>query len=440
MKKSNVLVLLSIVVLSVLLLSACAAPATPAEAPVEEPSAEEPAAEEPMSSEITVWSRYDIDDPEDSNGATLKQYFADLEADSGVKVNYEQIAWDQLSTKLALAVQSGGDVPDIVESGSQHIPPLIDAGALMPLDDLLKGESWAADLTDGDKKACVMEDERYCVATNVRGGMTYYQADKFSAGSPSTPEEWEAACESLKADELYANSFFAGRSYGAIEIAWWPLIKSNGGSIFDTEGKPAWASEDVAEVAKWAQAMFANECFPEVAVTGDFSDPEIVWMDGNSAAFGGGSWSAIFVPGLLDSVNAGDVDMTGGISFGGGDPYVFMVSEGWVIPKGAENPKGAVAFLNGFMQPDFLAKWSEAQYGIPTTNAAYAQGQIQDSPFYENVDEILGSQGAYMQGSPFYVESLDVLAVTWQELLLDPSLDPLTELQKAADEVLGRYW
>ena len=450
MKKLHILMLFSIVVLSVMLVSACATPAAPAETPAQEPAAEEPvaeepapeepAAEQPMPSEITVWSRYDINDPEDSNGATLKQFITDLEADSGTKVNYEQIAWDQLSTKLALAVQSGGDVPDIVESGSQHIPPLIDAGALMVMNDLLKDQSWAADLTDGDKKACIIEGDRYCVANNVRGGMTYYQVDKYPDGSPKTPEEWQAVCEGLKADGVYANSFFAGRSYGAIEVSWWPLIKSNGGNIFDAEGKPAWATEEVAEVAKWGQEMFESECFPAVAVTGDFSDPEIVWMDGKSAAFGGGSWSAVFVPGLLDSVNAGDVGMAGGTSFGGGDPHVFMVSEGWVIPKGAKNPEGATSFLNAFMQPEFLAKWSEAQYGIPTTNAAYAQGQIQDSPFYENVDEILGSQGAYMQGSPFYVESLDVLAVTWQELLLDPSLDPMTELQKAADEVLGRYW
>ena len=426
-----------------LFVAACAAPAPAPAAP--QPAAEEPVpAEEPAEAaapgEITVWSRYDIESADDANGATLKQFFADLETKTGVKVNYEQIAWDQLSTKLALAVQSGGDVPDIVESGSQHIPPLLDAGAITALDELLADETWAADLTDGDKKACVIEGDRYCVATNVRGGMTYFQAEKFADGAPSTPEDWEAACEQLKADGIYANSFFAGRSYGAIEIAWWPSIKSNGGAIFDAEGKPAWATEEVAEVARWGQQMFANECFPQVAVTGDFSDPEIVWTDGDSAAFGGGSWSAIFVGGLLDQVNAGEVDMTGGISFGGGDPYVFMVSEGWVVPAGAQNPEGAVTFLREFMQPEFLAKWSEAQYGIPTTKAAYAQGQFQGSPFYANVDNILSTQGAYMQGSPYYVESLDTLATTWQELLLNPDQDPLPALQKAADEVLGRYW
>lgn len=427
MNKLRLTFLVGCILILALLLTACAGVAAPGA---------QPAA---AANEITVWSRYDLEDPADANGAVLKQFIADLEANEGVKVNYEQVAWDQLSTKLALAVQSGGDVPDVVESGSQHIQALLDAGALTPLDDLLKDESWAADLSDGDKKACVIDDVRYCVASNVRGGMTYYKASEFPDGFPQSPEAMQAVCETLKTNDLYTNSFFAGRSYGAIEIAWWPLIKSNGGSIFDAEGKPAWASEEVAAVAKWGQAMFQNGCFPEIAVTGDFSDPEIVWTDGKSAAFGGGSWSAIFVGGLMDSVNAGDVAMTGGLPFNG-DPHVFMVSEGWIVPTGAKNPTGAVSFLRAFMQPEFLATWSEAQYGIPTTNAAYAQGKFEGTPFYQNVDEILATQGAYMQASPYYVESLDILATTWQELLLNPDREPLPALQQAADEVLGRYW
>ena len=45
-----------------------------------------------------------------------------------------------------------------------------------------------------------------------------------------------------------------------------------------------------------------------------------------------------------------------------------------------------------------------------------------------------------MQQSPFYVESLDILAIAWQELLLDPELDAAAHLQEAQDEVLARYW
>ena len=45
-----------------------------------------------------------------------------------------------------------------------------------------------------------------------------------------------------------------------------------------------------------------------------------------------------------------------------------------------------------------------------------------------------------MQRSPYYLESLDALAVAWQELLLDPALDAQTHLQAAQDLILQSYW
>ncbi|KAA3665012.1 MAG: extracellular solute-binding protein [Chloroflexi bacterium] len=394
---------------------------------------------EEESGEIVIWSRYDLSDTENSNSVALNERIKVFEAETGITVVYEQIAWDQLSPKLALAVQSGGNVPDVVEIGSQHVPALMDAGALMGLNDLLADEAWVGELTEGDNLACVIDGERRCVAHNVRGGMTYYRMDQFPDGFPATQDAaLEMAAQKKEAD-LYFNTFYAGRSYAAIEIAWWPHIHSNGGNIFDAEGKPVWSTPEVVEVVEWSRKLYTQGYLPEVAVTGDFADAESVWLDDASAAFGGGSWSAIFVPGLQDAVDAGKVGVTGGLSFNGGDPYVFLVSEGWAVPNGANNPTGARAWLRGYMEPSFLASWAEAQYGIPTTSAAYEAGQF-DSAFYSQVDEILGTQGLYMQQSPYYVESLDSLAIAWQELLLDPELDAAAHLQEAQDEVLARYW
>jgi len=431
MKRLRLHTTLTLVILMGLFLVACGGQSTPGDeaAPV--------AATE--SGELVIWSQYDLSNSEDRNSVAMNQRIKDFEAETGIKVVFEQIAWDQLSSKLALAVQAGGKVPDVVEVGSQHVPALISAGALAPLDDLMVGENWVNELTDGDRLACVIDGVRRCVAHNVRGGITYYKADQFPNGYPETAEAWLQEAARLKADGQYMSTFFAGRSYGAIEVAWWPFIRSNGGAIFDAEGKPAWATAEVAEVVEWAREMLANEHFPPVIVTGDFADAETAWMNGTSATFRGGSWSAIFVPGLQDAVDAGEVNVTGGVRFGGGNPYVFLVSEGWAIPTRAANPGAARAWLRGFMQPEFLAAWSEAQFGIPTTEAAYAAGQF-DSAFYRQVDEILGAQGSYMQQSPYYVESLDALAIAWQELLLNPGMDVLPRLQRAQDDVLARYW
>lgn len=448
MKKVRLFHFVTLIALFTLILAACggtppaaeeeAAPAASEEEMVDEPAEEEEMADE-ESGEIVIWSRYDLSDTENGNSVALNDRITAFEEETGITVVYEQIAWDQLSTKLALAVQSGGDVPDIVEIGSQHVPSLLDAGALMALDDLLADEAWVDELTDGDNLACVIDGERRCVAHNVRGGLTYYDMAKFPDGFPETNDAWLEEAARIKDEGQYFSTFFAGRNYAAIEIAWWPYIFSNGGSIFDEEGRPVWASDEVVEVVEWSREMVSNEYLPEIVVTGDFADSEAPWIDGSSATFRGGSWSAIFVPGLQDSVDAGETGVAGGVSFNGGDPYVFLVSEGWAVPTGAENPAGARAWLRGYMEPGFLAGWAEAQFGIPTTRAAYEAGQF-DSAFYSQVDEVLSSQGLYMQQSPFYVESLDALAIAWQELLLDPELDAMTHLQEAQDEVLARNW
>ena len=448
MKKARLILFVLLIALLNFALVACGGSedtsTTDDAAPAAEEAADEAAVEEEEmadeeSGEIVIWSRYDLSDTEDGNSVALNARIEAFEAETSVTVVYEQIAWDQLGTKLALAVQSGGDVPDIVEIGSQHVPALMDAGALMGLNDLLADEAWIGELTDGDKLACIIDGERRCVAHNVRGGMTYYRIDEYPDGFPATNDSWLTEAARVKEEGQYFDTFFAGRNYGAIEIAWWPYIFSNGGNIFDTEGKPVWATPEVVEVAEFSRTLYNEGYLPEVVATGSFSDAETVWMDGASTAFGGGSWSAIFVPGLRDSVDAGEVGVTGGISFNGGDPHVFLVSEGWAVPNGAANPTGARAWLRGYMEPEFLAQWAEAQFGIPTTKAAYDAGQF-DSTFYSRVDEILSTQGLYMQQSPFYVESLDILAIAWQELLLDPELDAAEHLQEAQDEVLARYW
>jgi ABC-type glycerol-3-phosphate transport system substrate-binding protein len=460
--------IVSLVALLSLLLAACGGQSAPAEEPAAEeaaPAQEEAAEEETMEEEameeeaapaeesvtteeevmaeeggtITIWSRYDLTDTENQNSVALNQRIEDFQNETGIEVIHEQIAWDQLSPKLALAVQSGGDVPDVVEAGSQHIPSLLDAGALMPMDDLLKDEPWVGELTDGDKLACVVNGERVCIAHNVRGSMMFYRNADFPDGFPQTNEEWLTEAARVKESGQYFTTFFAGRSYAAIELAWGPYIYSNGGRIFDDEGKPVWATEEVVEVVEFARALVNNEYIPAVTVTGEFSDAEAPWNNNETASLRGGSWSAMFVPGLRDSVDAGETGMTGGVSFNGGDPHVFMVSEGWVVPKGAQNPEGARAWLTGFMQPEFLAQWSESQFGIPTTEAAYQAGQF-DSGFYSEVDRILGEQGRYMEQSPFYVESLDALAIAFQEMLLDPEIDAMERLTEAQEEVLNRYW
>jgi ABC-type glycerol-3-phosphate transport system substrate-binding protein len=385
---------------------------------------------------MTLWTILDVTNPDEPRGVLLKGFVEDFTAQTGITVQIEQVAWNQISTRLAVAVQEGGDVPDLVETGSQQMPALLSAGAIAPLDDLLAGQGWLADLNQQDADACLVDSVRYCVAHTVRGSMNYYRAADFPEGYPATPEAVLAYAGSLPAGRTYLTTFYAGRSFSAIERTWWPLIASNGGSIFDAEGKPEWATPEVAEVVEYGRALLAAGLIPEVSVTGDFPDSEVAWIESQAAGFGGGTWSGLFIPGLRDSVESGDVLLTPSVDFGGG-PKVQLNAEAWVIPAGAPNAANAAAYLSAFMTAERISRWSELYYGIPTLRGASFPS---DSPYFEQVNTILSADGIYMQRSPYYLESLDALAVAWQELLLDPALDSLVHLQAAQDAILEAYW
>jgi len=387
---------------------------------------------------ITMWASYDLTDEENPTSVTLNQAIATFESTTGIEVNYEQVSWDQLATKLAVQAQSGGDMPDVVETSSQHVLALINAGALMDISGMVGDAPWIDEINPSEAQACVIDGARYCVAADIRGGAWYYNTADFPEGWPTTPDGWLEEGERLAAEDMYVSTFFAGRHYGAAELTWGPWFYSNGGSIFDAEGKPDWASDENVEVVEWARELLANEYVPETCFTGDFTAGETPWVDGNAASVRGGSWSYLFIPGLQDKIENDEADLGMAPNFGEGN-IVFLVGEGWAIADGAANPEGAMAWINFFMNPQILAQWASQHYGIPTIDAAFQSGEF-SGEFYQATAENLAENGVFIEPSEFYVESLTKLAETLQELMLDPEMDIMTALQDAQDEILNRYW
>ena len=388
---------------------------------------------------IVMWASYDLTDTANPPSITLAQAIETFTATTGIEVQYEQVPWDQLAKKLALQAQAGGEMPDIVEASSQHIPSLVSAGALMDIADLVKDAPWVNQLNQSETQSCVVDGARYCVAADVRGGAWYFNTASFPEGVPATVDAWLTEGERLKGEGTYLSTFYAGKEYGSVELTWAPWIYSNGGSIFDEEGKPDWASDATVEVVEWARQLLSNGYIPETCFTGDFTAGETPWVDGSAASVRGGSWSFLFIPGLQDKINAGETVLGVSPAFSTGKSYVFLVGEGWGIPEGAANPEGAVSFLNFFMNPQMLAQWASQHYGIPTIESAFAASAF-DNDFYRATFKNLSENGIFIEASPYYVESLTTLAITMQELMLDPALDPMQKLQEAQDEIINKYW
>lgn len=416
-----------------------------ATAPVEEgvPADESGAADGPPAplpdAPLLIWGEQDLTNTADPPSVLMNEQIAAFEEETGIAVQYEQVAWDQLVPKLALAVTSGGAVPDLMETSSQHIPALLDAGALMPLDDLLTDYAWLAELNEAEEQACIYDGQRYCVSSLLRSSITYYRTAAFPDGFPTTSEAFRAMASELKADDRYIATFFSNKEYAMVEVTWGQWFYSNGGNIFDAEGRPAWVSPEVIEVLEFGREMFANDYFPTLTLTGDFAAAEAPWLAGEAASLRGGTWSPLFLPGLDEEIASGEVGIAGGLSFNGNDPSIFLVAEGWIVPTGAANPGAAALWIDAFMQPELLADWGGAKVGVPTLDAALELGQF-DDPFFAEASTLMAAQGRFMEQSPYYLESLNALAVAIQELMLDPEQDIEARLREAQNDVLERYW
>ena len=97
MKKLHLFLFVMLLALG-LALVACGGGETPASEEAA-PAEEEPVAEEEVeeeTGEIVIWSRYDLTDTEDSNAVALNARIEAFEAETGITVVYEQIAWESI--------------------------------------------------------------------------------------------------------------------------------------------------------------------------------------------------------------------------------------------------------------------------------------------------------------------------------------------------------
>lgn len=393
---------------------------------------------------IVVWGTWDMEDQASGMAAgavALQEMIASYEAATGTSVVYEHVPFDQLFTKVSLAVQSGGEVPDVVEAASQEVFSRPDV--FQDVTALLADAAFVPQVGESERTSCVRDGVRRCVAVNIGSTAWYYRpADLGDLAWPTTDAEWLSVGEQLHAEGLYVASFYAGRDAAGVEQTWAPAIVSAGGEIFDAEGQPAWANEATVRVLDWMRELLARGYVPETNFTGDFAAGEQPFVDGAAVGLRGGSWSAQFVPPLSEGLPVGDVVVGAAPSIDGGPGHVTLYGQGWAVPEGAANPAGAAAFLEHLMTPENQATWAAAAFRIPTNalafeDEAFAEVYTANEAFYRAVQEQADAVGITMPTSPCYTEGLTRLGETLQELILNPGADAMAALSAAQDEVAG---
>jgi multiple sugar transport system substrate-binding protein len=404
---------------------------------------------------LSIWTKFNDQNPQVNTDRWIASTIEAYATATGVTLENTFLPFDQINSRLNVAVQAGGDVPAISYVDSQNVGFFFNNGTLMDLTDYVTNAPWFADVDPQALAACTTPDGQIlCVPSTATSFFMYYWTDLYPEGFPATSDEVLAAGEALAADGHFAVTF-KGSEAISVERVYYGLIKSAGGEIANAEGQAIWANEEVAAVAEYIRALYQNGYAPEVilAPAFEFEEP---FKAGEAGGFYAGSFSYVYLtpmtapsgevfeeeitgefdPNALaigDAFDAGELAFAPPVTMPGGTPSSLVVASAWGIPNGSPDVEGAMAFIDYQMQTDINAEFAFAYGALPTLlsaleNEAFATGYWQTIQQY---------QSEYAVAAPTFADydlGMLLLSQAFVNIITDPNADIMAELQAAQDE------
>ncbi len=398
--------------------------------------------------EITIWTKYNSENPENNRDKWMKNTIDVYLEETGNSINNIFVPYDQINSKLNVAVSAGAEVPDLSYIDSQQQAFYISNATLMDITKLVKGSTWYDEISPRALGACTAPDGTVlAVPLNIGTRVSYVWSEAWPNGFPSTVSGFLTEAERLKGEGLYAMSFKASEKYGT-EGLYYGLVKSFGGSYGDAEGKAAWANPETVKVLEFLRTLFAEGYVPEIDLAPGF-DNERPFVQGDAVSFAGISWSYVYMNPLTapdgtiidkgsnsiaTAVEMGKMDVAPYLAADGGEPVAALTSSALAIPEGAENIDGAHAFIDWLMNPSRNAECAEAFGGLPSIISAQSDARFQ-TPYWKKVAEITEKYGTAYPSLVDYDKALTKLAQTFEEILSNPELDIMESLRTAQQEI-----
>ena len=427
-KKSLFMALIFVLLLS---LGACAPAveeAAPEAAPVEEaaPAEEAPAEEAPVEEapaevlDFVTWYQYDEtnEDP-DSNEKVGNAYLRDTmpqfnEAYAGQWnwVNTPK-AYDKMAAELVAAVQASGEVPDLYEMNSDQLNAFYRNGTLQDMSEWAKAQSWYGDMDASALTACTGPDGGlYCIPISQRPQIVYAWAAHFPDGYPATPEEFLAQAEALKAEGIYAMTYYGANDKGgaAIKRATNTAITAFGGGFDDGAGNMLLNTPENVAAIEFLRTLTVEGYVPEVTFAGGFQEEE-PFKDGTAASIPSGLNGYRYLNPLVApdgtayetveaAVAAGAMIMSPSFAVEGQAPGCDTGTAGFGIPAGAANAEAAHDYINWIMAPEQNTNWVVGPGGgFPVLGATQSSEAFGEPFFQQSAEAISASSCAPWYGS-----------------------------------------
>ncbi len=397
---------------------------------------------------INIWTKFNDTNPQNTQDEWLARIIKDFEAETGYKIVNTFVPYDQIVQKLNLAVQAGGNVPDL-SYVDQDIDFFARNGVLMDITEYMEKAPWYADVSLVALQGVIASDgKKYAIPTLLGGHMLYYWTAAYPDGPPRTTEDLLKAGERLAKDGKFAITFKGSEGTGT-SMFYFQLVETFGGTYTDEKGTSVFASEGTKKAIEYVRTLFANRYAPEVSLGAGF-DFETPFKDGNAGAFVAGSWSYVYLNPLTspdgkvfdngaqsveDALRSGAMGIADPIYAPGSRPYSWVSGfGGWGIPIGSKNVGGAKLLMDYLMKPENAADYAVSYGGLPTIMSAMEDKRFAESTYWTEVSESINRTGkqTVFNKNPRFFQKFNDTVIT---LIQRPNLDIMTELIKAQNEL-----
>jgi multiple sugar transport system substrate-binding protein len=199
--------------------------------------------------------------------------------ESGIEVEFVDVPYDQLGTKLVLAGQSNTSTFDIAQFDGASLASNVPAGGLLPLDDLIAADS-AYDLADFPESLqdySKFDGKTYGVPLGTEPYVQFYRTDLYEQAGITPATTWTQLNENAKAvTALGAGTYGYAGPYGALGSGepFTERLYASGGRVLDPDSQEPLLNSDLAKQVMAEYVALAPDS-PEATISGHAGDSAI---------------------------------------------------------------------------------------------------------------------------------------------------------------------
>ena len=347
-----------------------------------------------LEGDITFWHSF-------TQGPRLEtiQKAADefMEDNPKVNIKIETFSWNDFYTKWTTGLASG-NVPDMSTAQVGQVAEMINADALIPLNDLID-EIGRDKFNESALDECTLDGNNYAVPLYSHAMVMWIRKDLLEENNLEVPKTWDElyeAAKTLTKDGIYGLSFPCGSNdFQATNFLNF-YVRSGGGSLL-TEDLKADLTSDLAidGINYWLKVY--NDCSPKDSINYDVLDQATLYYQGKTAfdfnsgfQIGGVETNS---PDLLEDIDCYPIPTIDGSEQKG----ITTTNQPMVIWKNSEHPEICAAFIKKLYEEDTYIEFLHAQpvgmlsaiSGISDTEKYRDNETIQQ---FAHAEEVIDSQ------------------------------------------------